>query len=75
MPRSASRLILKCLRGRVVDLEDLERACERRVSEREAVQAGADDHVLGDAFCDRLGERVLGVAGAQDHGPVAGVGA
>lgn len=59
----------------MVDLEDLDLAREGRAAQREAVHAGADDHVLASAAADGLREDVLGVAGAQDDGPVGGVGA
>ena len=66
-------LPLHRLGRRVVDLEDLDVAGEERLSHDEAVEAGADEHVLTGAPGHGRLERVLGVPRADDHAAVCGM--
>jgi isopenicillin N synthase-like dioxygenase len=73
-PRGRERAALPVLGSRVIDLEhpDPAAACQAAAAVGERVQAGPEDHVLGDAPADGAGERVLGVpAAAGDLRPGA----
>src|SRR5438309_1976524 len=70
--RPGEALAFEPLGGRVVDLEDAKPGAKVRTPEREGVEAGAGEHVLGDATRDRRGELVLGVARAEQYPCVRG---
>jgi len=63
------RAALPVLRGRVIDLEhpDPASADHAAAPVGERVEAGAEDHVLGDAPACGAGERVLGIPAAAGH--------
>jgi len=68
--RSGEPLALKCLGGRVIDLEDTDRARPARLAVGKGVEAGTQDQVLHKPARDGFCQAVLRIAAAdQEAGP------
>jgi hypothetical protein len=55
----------------MIDLKDFQGFGNVRVAKREAVETGTDQDVLAHATVQRLPQRILGIAGADDNAGMA----